>query len=386
MAPSVLVWLLFEADGAVLLARRGAQGRFAGQWQLPGDLVRADESAEEALRRFAHNELAVRVAGEAFAETLYLSDGGANCVTNVFKVVALSGQPRFRAGGAYAEMRWVARGQLVDTAAYPMPALLRGWLTGAALAGPGGLGAPDNRAGWDAIAAAYQAKHQLRTDTAHYGPRMPTEADLGLLGDLRGKRVLEVGCGGGQCSIAFARQGALATGIDAAANQIAYARALAVREGLEVALHEGDITLMPQVEKASQDTVFSAYALQYVEEIETCLSEVNRVLVPGGAFVFSVDHPAWQMMSEDDPYRVVRPYWDGYAEWEEALAPGVWLRAWYRSIERWFDLLRGAGFAVDRVLEPMMVAEVHDASWDETYSYERGRVIPSTLIFRAIKQ
>ncbi|HXH20878.1 MAG TPA: methyltransferase domain-containing protein [Dehalococcoidia bacterium] len=382
MRQSILVWLLFEEDGEVLLARRTDDGKpFAGQWTLPGDLMPEDESDEETLRRFSREVLGVKVLEEEFVETLYLSDRGRNFVTNVFRVGRYEGELRFRKG-AYEEARWVEASDLGDEASFPMPADLR------ALLGVGDRrppGVPDNRAAWDAISAMYQLKHRLGTDAAHYGPRMPTENDLRLLGDVRGKRVLEIGCGGGQCSIAFAKQGAIATGIDQSAMQLQYARALAAEEGARVEFLEGDITTLTQVKSASQDAVFSAYALGYVEDIATCVAEVARVLKPGGCFVFSVGHPARAMMSEDDPFRVGRSYWDAYQEWEWGPGSGVWMRDWTRTIEDWVDLVRGAGLVIDRVLEPRMLPEAQDESWDDTYPYEQGSLIPTTLIIKAVK-
>jgi hypothetical protein len=65
----------------------------------------------------------------------------------------------------------------------------------------------DNAAAWDRHAAAYQEGAQLPTDVAHYGPDIGTEAHFRLCGNVEGKRVLELGCGGRQSSIAFARKG-----------------------------------------------------------------------------------------------------------------------------------------------------------------------------------
>src|SRR6059058_6554258 len=99
----------------------------------------------------------------------------------------------------------------------------------------------DNIAAWDRHASAYQAGAQLPTDVAHYGPDIGTEADFRLLGRLDGKRVLELGCGGAQCSIAFAKQGAHAIGVDFSAEQLAFARRLCEREEVKVELHHGDL-------------------------------------------------------------------------------------------------------------------------------------------------
>ena len=51
-------------------------------------------------------------------------------------------------------------------------------------------------------------------DTFTYGPDGPTERELRLLGDVSGKRLLELGCGTGAVSIALAQQGAVVIGVD----------------------------------------------------------------------------------------------------------------------------------------------------------------------------
>ncbi len=383
MSQSILVWLLFESDGEVLIARRANDGlALAGQWTLPGDVMPDNESDEETVRRFSRDNLGVNVTEEAFEETLYLSDGSANLVTNVFRVQNYDGELRFRKG-AFEEARWVEPAELADAGAYPMPGDLRDLLAGAPERRPSGV--PDNKGSWDLISAMYQTAHALQTDAAHYGPRMPTEHDLRLLGDVKGKRILEIGCGGGQCAIAFAREGAIVTGIDQSVMQLQYARGLAEEEGVRVEFLEGDITTLPQVKSASQDAVFSAYALGYVEDAATCFAEVARVLRPGGAFVFSANHPVRAMMSEGDRLRAERPYWDAYQEWEWGDGSGIWMRDWSRTIEEWFSLLRGAGFTVDLILEPKMVLNAHDQTWEDAYPYDQGVVIPTTVIFRALK-
>src|SRR5436305_13900131 len=87
----------------------------------------------------------------------------------------------------------------------------------------------DNAAAWDRHSAAYQEGARLPTDVAHYGPDIGTEAEFRPLGDLKGKRVLELGCGGAQCSIASAKQGATAIGIAYSSEQPAFARRLCER-------------------------------------------------------------------------------------------------------------------------------------------------------------
>src|SRR5207302_6846605 len=145
----------------------------------------------------------------------------------------------------------------------------------------------DNAAAWDRHSAAYQAGARLPTDVAHYGPDIATEAEFRLLGDLKGKRVLELGCGGAQCSIAFAKQGAIAIGVDFSGEQLAFARPLCEKEGVKVELHQADLADLAFLRADSIDVVFSAYALGYVEDLGRVFRQVHRILKPDAPLVFS---------------------------------------------------------------------------------------------------
>ncbi len=140
---------------------------------------------------------------------------------------------------------------------------------------------------WDRQSAAYQDVAKLPTNVAHYGPDIPTEADLRLLGDLRGKKVLELGCGGAQCSIAFAKQGATAIGVDFSAVQLAHARQLSAEEEVRVELRQGDLADLAFLRADSIDLVFSAYAFGYVEDL-------NRGLPAGAPGAQSGRPPGFQ--------------------------------------------------------------------------------------------
>src|ERR1700737_2710577 len=61
-------------------------------------------------------------------------------------------------------------------------------------------------------------------------PDPPTERELRLLGDLRGKRVLDLGSGDGSAAIAFAHQGAIVIALDGSDARLAQARERAERD------------------------------------------------------------------------------------------------------------------------------------------------------------
>lgn len=240
---------------------------------------------------------------------------------------------------------------------------------------------------WDMIAPYYQAEHQIPTDFVHYGPHCPNEDQLQLIGDVRGKRVLEIGCGGGQCAIAFAKRGAIATGIDISNKQIEFARALAAREGVEVTFLRGDVEDLSAIADASQDVVFSAYALQFVEHMDRCFGEVARVLAPGGLFVFSLDHPFWYCLAEKE-LLVESSYFDTayWYEWEQAgMSTHPRMTEYHRTLGEWYRLLRGAGFEVLDIIEPEPVESGSGQDWGEYYAPERQKMVPATIIWKASK-
>src|SRR5262245_36978113 len=88
---------------------------------------------------------------------------------------------------------------------------------------------------------AWPAWAELPLDVVSYGPDCASEAELKLLGRVEGKRVLELGCGGGSTAVALAKQGAKVIAIDGSTEQLAQARRLSEREEVAVEWHQGDL-------------------------------------------------------------------------------------------------------------------------------------------------
>ena len=87
------------------------------------------------------------------------------------------------------------------------------------------------RAGWDAMARTYQADSDISLDDIHYAPFAPGERYYKLLGDVSGKRVLEMACGGAQNSVTLSRWGADVVALDFSANQLRHALSLRCADG-----------------------------------------------------------------------------------------------------------------------------------------------------------
>jgi SAM-dependent methyltransferase len=247
--------------------------------------------------------------------------------------------------------------------------------------------APDNRAAWNTISRVYQETKQIATDRVVYGPHCPDEDELGLLGDVDGRRVLVLGCGGGQDCIALARRGAQVVGIDLSDKQIEYGRRLAEREGVLVTLLQGDAGELRDIDDESQDQVLSIYALQFVEQLGRALNEAFRVLKPDGALVVSLNHPVDACLEDVPPFGVLKGYWEPELDWQWEFPEqqvSARMREWHRPLSEWFSLLHGAGFRIDRLLEPPPVEAPPDLQ-EDPHRLEKQRLIPRTMIIRAVK-
>jgi ADP-ribose pyrophosphatase YjhB (NUDIX family) len=126
MTQRVLIWLLFEEQGAVLLAHRKSERRpLAGDWTLPGDEMEPEESASETVRRFAKDQLGVLARAEEFVDTFYLEEGATRYAVTVFRP-SYDGTLRYRESGPYNELRWCS----LDDLPSPVPQALSELLAG----------------------------------------------------------------------------------------------------------------------------------------------------------------------------------------------------------------------------------------------------------------
>ena len=159
-----------------------------------------------------------------------------------------------------------------------------------------------NRADWDAYADEYQSTHGAFLGDVGFlwGPEGTREDTLGALGEVSGRDVLEIGCGAGQCSRWVLGRGGRPLGLDVSLRQLQHSRRIDEEHGVAVPTVCATAARIP-VHDDAFDVVFSAFgALQFVADAPALVTEVARVLRPGGRFAFSVTHPT-RWMFPDDP-------------------------------------------------------------------------------------
>ncbi len=245
-----------------------------------------------------------------------------------------------------------------------------------------------SRSWWDGDADAYQAEHGgfLGEVDFVWCPEGLREADAQLLGELAGRRVLEVGCGAAAGSRWLATQGAEVVAVDLSAGMLRHAALAAASSGVRVPLVQCDAMALPFAADAF-DTACTAFgAVPFVDDSGQVMREVFRVLRPGGRWVFSVTHPMrWIFL--DDPGEpglvAVHPYFDRtpYVEYDTTGAPSYVEH--HRTVGDRVRELVAAGFVLRDIVEPDW-PEGHEQIWGQ-WSPMRGRIFPGTAIFVADK-
>jgi 2-polyprenyl-6-hydroxyphenyl methylase / 3-demethylubiquinone-9 3-methyltransferase len=132
--------------------------------------------------------------------------------------------------------------------------------------------------GEDGVLATLRALNPTR-----FGYMRRVLAASGL--DLQGRKTLDVGCGGGILAEEFARLGCDVTGIDPSQPSIEAARDHARREGLAIEYRVGTGEALPFPD-SSFEIVYCCDVLEHVDDLPRVISEVARVLAPGGVFLY----------------------------------------------------------------------------------------------------
>ncbi len=240
------------------------------------------------------------------------------------------------------------------------------------------------RTWWDHQAEDYQAAHAADLHAAGFlwCPEGLTEDVAGLLGDVLDQDVLEVGCGAAQCARWLTDRGAYAVGIDLSLAQLRHSHRLDAAQGGTVPVIQADATTLPFAD-ASFDLACSAYgAVQFVADSAQVMTEVARVLRPGGRWVFSVSHPLrWCFPDDPGPagLTVSSSYFDRRPYVEESESGQATYVEHHRTLGDRIREIVAAGLTVVDLLEPGW-PRGHVTSYPQ-WSALRGALIPGTTIW-----
>jgi len=219
-------------------------------------------------------------------------------------------------------------------------------------------------------------------DEITWGVWETPESQVGVIGDVDGLDVVELGCGTAYFSAWLAKRGARPVGVDPTTAQLDTARRLQQETGLEFPLIEATGESVP-LDDASFDLVLSEYGASIWADPFFWIPEAARLARPDARLIF-LRNSTLQLLCMDMEgvvERLVRPQrglnrvdWDDTGEVEFHLPHG-----------EMFELLRANGFAVERLIE---LYAPGDAQTHEHYNYvtaEWARQWPSEEIWVARK-
>jgi SAM-dependent methyltransferase len=242
-----------------------------------------------------------------------------------------------------------------------------------------------NRELWTRSNAEYtnaSAQRAWAQEKITWGMFKVPEAEVGVLGDVSGLDVVELGCGTAYFSAWLAQRGARVVGVDVTPAQLETARRMQAEFGLEFDVVEASAEDVPLAD-ASFDLVLSEYGASIWCDPAAWIPEAARLLRPGGRLVFMRNSTLVILCSPDEgrvDERLVRPQF------------GMWRFEWDGGVEfhlahgDWIALLRGSGFDVERLVELQAPAEAVDHPYYDFVGAEWARRWPAEEIWVARKR
>lgn len=189
---------------------------------------------------------------------------------------------------------------------------------------------------------------------------------LKFMGDVSGKKILDLGCGEGGYSRELTKRGAKLVSIDCSVKAIEYAQKLAAEENLQIEHYVRNSNDLFDIESGQFDIVLCSMMLMDCEDFEGTLREVVRVLKPGGRLYASVLHPCFdgnhdtgigRQGSGIDRQVVVMNYFEP-KEWEAPLWKGTIPVIWrHRTLEEYVKTFIKVGLTIVDMNEPRADAE-----------------------------
>jgi len=216
--------------------------------------------------------------------------------------------------------------------------------------------AAKNRMLWDEQSDAYQAQHggQLASSGgAAWGVWQLPESQLRVLGDVRGRDVLELGCGAAQWSIALHKLGARIAALDNSAVQLGHARALMAAAAVDFPLVHASAD-STGLDGESFQIIFCDHGAMTFGNPRQTVPEAARLLRVGGLLAFSMYTPILDMAWPPEKYpEMAHPadrLWHDYWTLHALESPGnpTTFQLPYGS---WIRLFRENGLVVEDLVE-----------------------------------
>lgn len=235
----------------------------------------------------------------------------------------------------------------------------------------------DSISHWDIAAETYSEENNKGRN---FHSQIYLAAVNELLGNVKGKCVLDAGCGDGFFSLELAQKGASVTAVDGSDTMLNIAKRKHVHHNLQY--YNMDLTRKLAFEDKFFDIVVANMLLMDIPEIESFVFEVARVLKKPGTFIFSITHPCFFLSDWEENknnikmYKKIGNYLDERVEelnfWGKTLH-------YHRPLSKYTEAIEKAGMYVSSLREPVPSRKSIELYPEQEYHYR----IPSFLVMRA---
>ena len=202
-----------------------------------------------------------------------------------------------------------------------------------------------------------------------------------LLGDVRGKKILDAGCGEGYYCRELVLKKASVTGIDGSKEMITLARSKKME--VEVDYRVIDLTRKLNFPDGEFDIVLANMVLMDISRIDIAIAEFARILKENGVLVFCITHPCffcYDWVQGEKGAKLYKPISDYLSEKVEELTFWGKTLHYHRPLSYYFGLLDANRFCVTCLKEPIPSNEL----LRKHPEWEYHTRIPSFIVLKAI--
>lgn len=199
-----------------------------------------------------------------------------------------------------------------------------------------------------------------------------------LIGPVNGRNILDLACGDGTLSRWLAVRGATVTGVDSSPKAIETAKAREACEKFGINYFVADAEDLYMVDDSAFDDVICHFSLDTFESLGSIIAEISRIMRLGGRFIFSVDHPCFQLRTLSTTQQV--PDENNHNYFAEKILQGGDGELRHRTLAAYINAVAARGFTVRRLIEP--AAEEKDVA--DRPDFESWKKSPVALVVEAV--
>lgn len=206
---------------------------------------------------------------------------------------------------------------------------------------------------------------------------------LELIGDVKGKKVLDLGCGDAKFGVELLQKGCFSyDGVEGSENMAK--EATKTLTGTVGIVHLSSMETY-NYQTGYYDLIVSRLALHYLTDLKDIIRKVHKTLANDGRFVFSVQHPVLTSSIKSAAASASKADWivDDYFNSGERVEPWIDKKVvkYHRTIEEYYQLLKQAGFMIEDIREGTPRIE----EFSSESEYKRRMRIPLFLLFSCKK-